>query len=196
MNWEQWNWLDYALLLVMLTSVAVSIRNGFTREIIGLISSVVALLGGIWFYGVAGSVIEPYVSSRTVANFAGFLIIFFGILLAGSLVSWVLRKIWKVTGLSIVDRLLGAGFGFVRGLLICVAMVMVLVAFTPGAKGSAPQSVVQSQFAPYVMEASRVVAAIAPKELKDAFAERYDQVQKLLKEAVPKAIRDLPRSTV
>ena len=80
--------------------------------------------------------------------------VFCGVLLLGALLGRVLGRFLKVTGLSFVDRLLGAGFGVVRGLLISIAIVLALLAFTPGK--SPPNAVVHSRVAPYVIDAARV----------------------------------------
>ena len=50
------NWLDWILLVVIAGSIIASFRKGFSRELIGLISMVVALFCGLWFYGSAGRV--------------------------------------------------------------------------------------------------------------------------------------------
>jgi len=73
---------------------------------------------------------------------------------------------------------LGAAFGIVRGLLFSLALVTIMVAFAPGSSAASPPSaVVQSRLAPYVMEASHVLTAIAPHDLKTEFQKRYDQVK-------------------
>jgi len=50
--------------------------------------------------------LEPHVSSPTAAKLGGFLIVFCGVLLLGAMVSWIVGKFLRVTGLSIVDHLL------------------------------------------------------------------------------------------
>src|SRR5207244_11960422 len=61
-----------------------------------LISVIVALFCGLWFYGSAGSFLLPYVSSKDVANFCGFILIFCGILIAGALIGILLSRLLKV----------------------------------------------------------------------------------------------------
>ena len=178
------NWLDILLGVILLLSLASSFRKGFSREIIGLVFSVVALFSGIWFYGSAGSFLLPYVSAPGVAHFCGFILVFLGVLLVGSLFSFVLSKVVKAVGLSWLDRLLGAAFGLVRGVIVSVAILTAIMAFAPGAKpGSPPGSIVSSKVAPYVIDAARVLTAVAPKELKDEFAARYEQVKKIWQDA-------------
>ena len=62
------NWLDFFLALILLASGVAGLRRGLSRQIIGLISGVLALLLGIWFYGNAGYYLLPYASSRALAN--------------------------------------------------------------------------------------------------------------------------------
>ena len=184
------NWLDVVLLLVLAGSVVTSFSTGLTREVIGLFSMIAALVLAIWFYGTAGSFLLPYVSSPGIANFCGFLIVFCGVLVLGAGVGWLMGRLMKVAGLSFVDRMLGACFGLVRGLLISIAIVLALLAFAP--VKSPPDAVVRSKVAPYVIDAARVCAAIAPHEMKDGFRKSYEQVKTIWGDALKKGIRELP----
>jgi membrane protein required for colicin V production len=184
------NWLDVVLLLVLVGSVVTSFSTGLAREVVGLVSRIAALVLAIWFYGTAGSFLQPFVSSPGIANFCGFLMVFCGVLILGAILGRVLGRLMKVAGLSFVDRLLGAGFGAARGLLISIALVLALLAFTPGK--SPPNAVVHSKVAPYVIDAARVCAAVAPHELKDGFRKSYEQVKTIWGNALKKGIRALP----
>ena len=181
------NWLDVVVLAILAVSVALSFRKGLTREVVGLASVVLAILLAIWFYGAAGSLLAPYLSSRALANFAGFLLVFGGVLLLGHLVSYVVGRFLKVTGLSIFDRLLGACFGALRGLLIAVALIMAIMAFSQG--DQPPSSVVNSRTAPYVVDAARAFAAMAPHELKEGFRKTYGEVKLAWGKALEEGIR-------
>jgi membrane protein required for colicin V production len=180
------NWLDVVLLIALAASVISSFRKGLTREVIGLVSVLLALVLGAWLYGSAGSFLLPYVSSRWVANFVGFMIMFGGVMLAGAVVSFTAGKMLKFTGLSVFDHMLGAGFGVVRGVLISTALVMAIMAFSPD--GDPPSSVVRSRLAPYVVDTARVFAAMAPRELKDGFRRTYSQVKGVWANAVNRGL--------
>jgi membrane protein required for colicin V production len=186
------NWLDVVLSLIFVASVALSFRVGLSREVIGLVSVVLAILLGIWFYGAAGAYLVPYLSSRALANFAGFLLVFFGVLLVGNLAGYLVGKFLKVTGLSIFNHLLGAVFGAVRGILIAVALIMAIMAFSQGDRP--PSSVVHSRTAPYVVDAARVIAAMAPHELKEGFRRTYGQVESAWGKALEEGIRNIPNA--
>ena len=49
-----------------------------------------------------------------------------------------------------------------------------------------------SKVAPYVIDAARVAAAVAPHELKDGFRKSYAQVKTIWGNALKKGIRGLP----
>ena len=123
------NWLDAVLAIIVVASVAASFRKGLSREIIGLASVVLGLVLGSWFYGNVAAYLIRYLSSRGLANFAGFLIVFCGVVVAGGIASAIVGKFLKVTGLSFFDHLLGAAFGVVRGAL--VAREQHLFTFSP-----------------------------------------------------------------
>ena len=184
------NWLDVVLAVILLASGVAGLRRGFSRQIIGLVSVFLALFLGIWFYGTAGSFLLPYASSRTIANAGGFVLVFCGVLLLGSLVSYAAGRFLKVTGLSPVDHLLGAGFGLLRGMLFAVAIVMAVMAFSRAERP--PDAIVKSRIAPYVVDAARVFASVAPYDLKEGFRKTYAQVKSAWNDALDKGIRKMP----
>jgi len=184
------NWLDILLLIIIAASVAGSFRKGLSREIIGLVSVVLALLLACWFYGSAGLYLTPYLSSRQLANFIGFALVFVGVITLGHAVGYVVGRFLKITGLSIFDHLLGAVFGVVRGALMSVALIMAIMAFSPA--DHRPDSVVKSRIAPYVVEVARAFAAMAPHELKEGFQKSYGDVKAAWEGAVKRESRADP----
>ena len=169
------NWLDGVLLLILVLSIVSSFHKGISREVIGLASVVLAIILGVWFYRMAGSLVMPYVNSRYTANFIGFMLVFCGVLLLGAITRYIVGKFLRITRLSFVDHILGAGFGALRGVLVGVALIMGIMAFSPSEKP--PQSVVDSRLAPHVVDAARLVTSLAPYELKENFRKTYAEVK-------------------
>jgi membrane protein required for colicin V production len=184
------NWLDLMLALILIVSVITSFRKGLSREVISLVSVCLALVLGFWFYGSVGGHLLPYLNSPAPANLIGFGIVFCGVMILGSLVSLLVGKFLKVTGLSMFDHLLGAGFGIVRGILVAVALLTGIMAFTEGDR--APDAVVRSRLAPYVLETARVAAAMAPYELKQGFRKNYSRVKTAWEKRTRQAVRSGP----
>jgi membrane protein required for colicin V production len=186
------NWLDIVILLIVAASVFTSFRKGLSREIIGLISVVLALLLGIWFYGMAAGYLAPYLSSRAACNLCGFFLVFVAVLLLGSLTSYIFGKFLRVTGLSIVDHLLGAAFGLLRGALIAIALVTGIMAFAGGDRP--PDAVLHSRLAPYVAGAAQLFADMAPHELKEGFRKRYAEAKTAWETALEERVHGRPRA--
>ena len=170
------NWVDYLLIAIVGFSVISGFSAGAARVGVGFIAAFIGIFAGFWFYGLAAGHIIDYENSRALANLIGFLLIFSGVLVLGALVGRLLANLFRWIGLSWFDRLLGAAFGFVRGILVAVALVTVLLAFAPMPP---PASIVESKMLPYVMDASNVLAAATPHEIKDAFRETKDKVKKI-----------------
>ena len=172
------NWLDILLLIVLFLSTLSAARRGFSSEVIGLAAAIFGLILGVWFYGLAGSFLLPYVSSPAIADFIGFFIVFLSILLLGVLVRMIVQRFVRTVGLSWFDRLLGALFGLARGVLIGIAVITALVAFAPAAAAnSVPAAVAHSRISPYIVEASSFLVALAPREMKDGFQHHYEQLK-------------------
>jgi membrane protein required for colicin V production len=189
------NWLDYWLIIILAINLLSSVAEGFSREVISLTATVAGFLCALWFYGSAGAFLVPYVSSKGVANFCGFLIVFFGIILLGAVAGKLLAKMLKWTGLTLVDRMLGGVFGLLKAAAIGVALILVLTAFLPSREsGKPPAAVAESRIAPYLMEAARAVSRMAPYELKEGFHRTYEQLQDVWRGAVKGGAKALPSS--
>jgi membrane protein required for colicin V production len=184
------NWLDFVLAVILLACFVGGLRRGFSRQVIGLVSGILALLLSIWLYGTVGGYLHPYVSSPVVASACGFAIVFCGVLLLGAVVSYIVGKFLNVTGLSIVDHALGGGLGILRGLVYSIAIIMGAMAFSRGAKP--PEAIVDSRLAPYVVDASHLVVAMAPHDLKEGFRKTYEQVKSAWSDTLEKGMRHLP----
>ncbi|MGD0436486.1 MAG: CvpA family protein [Bryobacteraceae bacterium] len=173
------NWIDGLLILVVGLSILTGFAAGFARVGVGFIATVLGIFLGFWCYGIVGAYVQDYVSSRAIANLVGFLAIFIGVALVGAIVGSILARFFKWIGLSWFDRLLGGAFGAVRGIVIAVALVTVLLAFSPSPP---PRSVTDSKLLPYVAEVSNVLALITPREIKDAFRDTNEKAHKVWSE--------------
>ncbi len=182
------NWLDIVLGLIVLLSVLGGLRAGLIREVIGLVALVVGLFCGLWFYGLAAGLVKPYLSSQQLANGIGFFLIFGGIMALGALVTFILEKLLKLAKLTWLNRLLGGVFGVLRAALVGTVIVMALMAFS---EKPPPRSVAGSRLAPHMVDAARVMAAVAPYEVKEGFRQSYEKVKEFWAEAMKKGLRGL-----
>lgn len=180
------NLLDLLLAVIVGGSVLAGFKSGFTRTALGLVSAFVGVILGFWFYDVPGAWFVGMTGSRTVANLFGFFTVFLVVLVAGALLARLLTGLFKLVGLSGLDRLAGAAFGFVRGAFVAAAAVAVLAAATPR---PVPNWMKDSKLLPYALGASDLASSLAPKALKDGLSDSIGEIKKAWSDEVEKAKR-------
>jgi len=159
-----WNWLDWALALIVLFSVVSGLGEGFTRGLIGLASLVVGLAVAAGGYHGLGAGLSTVIHNYDVAYGVAFLMLFIAVIVVGAIISHLADKLLKTAGIKAFDRLLGLFFGLLRGIVFDAVVLMALLAF-----GIQSQAVRASQLAPTVVQASRAMAALMPAELRAEF---------------------------
>ena len=177
-----WNWLDWTLAGVVGMSVLTAFFKGFTRELISLAAVLAGLVVATLGYERSSLWFEDLAHSHRVALGLGFLALFLGTLLVGLLVSFLARKLIMTAGLQGFDRLLGAGFGRVRGILVDSVLLMALVAFA-----IKPEAVQRSTLAPYISNGARAIAVAMPSDLKAQFWDGFQRLRRGFSEAGEKS---------
>jgi membrane protein required for colicin V production len=180
------NWLDWLLAIIVAASVVAGVARGFARTVVGIVAVLLGIVLGAWCYGVAGGWLRDYVSHPAIANFIGFALVFFAVTAGGALLGFLLAKIFKWVGLGWLDRLMGGSLGLARGVLMGMVLVMALCGFS---RQPPPRSVATSRVAPYLIDATSVLVAVAPRELKDGFEESHRRVKEMWRQMWKKAQR-------
>lgn len=117
-------WADYSLLVIIAISSLLSLWRGFFKEALSLITWLVALSIAILYFRPMGELLSGFVSSPTVRNISGFALLFFGVLILGGILSYLVTQLVSKTGLTATDRMLGIIFGLMRGIVIGALIVM------------------------------------------------------------------------
>ena len=122
---EAMNWLDIVLLLIVAVSVLEQLSaRGFRARSSDLASVVAGIAAGrvvLWNGGDIFAAVCQFADwRRTWRIFSGVCVSVSG---WASSSDWIVGKFLRVTGLSIVDHLLGAVFGAARGMLMAVALI-------------------------------------------------------------------------
>jgi len=132
-------WIDCTLLAVLAVSMVIGLMRGFVFEVMSLAGWLVAWFAAQWLAPQA-AVYVPIGTPGSTLNFAAaFVACFLAAIVVWGLLSKLVRLLIQATPLSIPDRLLGAGFGLVRGAVLLLA-VATTVALTPAAKSPSWQA--------------------------------------------------------
>ena len=126
-------WADWFLLAALVVSIIIGIIRGFTREIMGLVSWIVAIAAALLLAPSAVGWLEPHISTPSLRIAASYALVFFAALVLGAIVTTIVSMLVRKSALSGVDRMVGGGFGLLRGVLIAVLLVW-LVGMTPARK--------------------------------------------------------------
>lgn len=122
--------LDWIFLAVLLISLVVGAWRGLVYEVLSVCTWIAAFVVAQWFAPDAAQWLPMAGSAEAMRYAAGFVLVFIAAVFAGSLMAFLIKKLVAAVGLRPADRLLGAAFGLVRGMVLLLA-VTVVVGMTP-----------------------------------------------------------------
>jgi len=163
---------DWIILGFLAISVVGAAIEGFFHEAFGLAGLVLGYLLAAWQYQRLADWFAPHLKSPWLGEIAGFLIIFFAVLIVAGFAGRAARWVMKKAGLSTFDRFLGALLGLLRGALIVAIVLTAVAAFAPAAKW-----LDESQLAPYFLVGGRAAIWLAPSELRQRFYQGLDYMR-------------------
>ncbi|NLS44176.1 MAG: CvpA family protein [Firmicutes bacterium] len=123
------DWLSLVILIFIGVMVITGLRKGFVRQILGLVGLVASIMLALKYYDVAGEFIIVYFAvPEGLAPILGFTAICICVAAAVSVLGWVWGKLVKYSPVSILDSLGGALFGFAKGALVVMIVLLVVYA--------------------------------------------------------------------
>jgi membrane protein required for colicin V production len=149
---------DYLVIFVLAASVVISMMRGLVKEVLSLVGWVVAFVVANAYAAELAVMLPPVVPGEVLRLILAFIALFIGVKILTGLLAMALSALLDAGGLSIVDRLLGAVFGFGRGLVIVLAAV-ILCGMTSLPKQEFWREALLS---PYAETGARMVKAFLP----------------------------------
>jgi membrane protein required for colicin V production len=152
---------DVIAILVILASAAAGWVRGATREIITLLSFVlaafIALVALPLTAPLGRALVNPDWAGTISAAVASFLLIYFGIRIFGSVLSKQAQAHPQLGG---IDRFLGVFVGAARSLVLLGAIHLVIVAAMPGER--TPRWLSEAALRPVTAGAARMIQIVLP----------------------------------
>ena len=161
MDFSTIGWVDAALFGVLVLSALVGVVRGLVFEMLSLVGWVVAYFAAQWATPTLAEHLPIGQPGSALNHGAAFVCAFIAALIVWGILAKLVRLLIRATPLSLLDRLLGAGFGLARGLIVLLAVATV-VGLTPLSKSAAWQ---RSHGAPWLQAGLRGLKPVLPAEV-------------------------------
>ena len=148
------NPLDWLLVALLTYSCVRAAINGLFREAFTLAGVLIGFPLACWYFQDLARSLTGLITNGTIAQLVAFLLILSAVTVTASVLGRVLRRGARTVGLGFADRLGGALFGLLRGILA-------ITSFLPAAPW-----VENSRLAPYLLRAVHEVSFTMPSDLR------------------------------
>ena len=117
--------IDIIILCIVAISALIGVFRGLIKEALSLASWFAAIVAGTLFSAQLADLMENLINNASLRRIAAFATLFIGVIFAGSLISNFISKLTQAAGLKGVDRILGAIFGVLRGVILVLIIVLI-----------------------------------------------------------------------
>ena len=163
------NWLDFAIIFVLIGFVAAAYTAGLIREAVTLVAAILGIIVAGLLYDDLAADILVFMDDEDAAQAISFLILVGAVYMFGQIIALMLSRTASLLMLGWADRAGGAVFGFLKGLLVVQALLIVLAAYPSLGMEDA---VAGSQLAPYFVDDVDVLLWVLPDNF-DSRIERF-----------------------
>jgi len=132
----QFTAFDWVAVVIIGLSGLLSLWRGFVREAISLGGWLLAFVAANLLALHLAEFIGDLIANRTGRYIVAWSLVFVLVLVLSSLAAKLFSKLINVSGLGVLDRILGTVFGLLRGALIVMAIVFVLRQLIPESERS------------------------------------------------------------
>jgi len=118
------NWIDIAIILIIVLSAVISSIRGFAKEALSLFGWVFAFWVSMSFSSGLALMFTDTIADPILRLIVAFLMLFIASLIVSTILNYFVIQFVQRTGMMGADRSIGIVFGVLRGMLIVTAMVM------------------------------------------------------------------------
>ena len=169
------NLFDILIIIILLYCLVRGIFRGLLKEM----SSLVGVLGGFYaaytYYHEVGKLLNRWIADPNYVNILSFLLVFICVFLIISIIGIIIKYILKIVFLGWVDRVFGAVFGILKGILIASVLLIVFTAFLPDSSNI----IKTSKTSHYLAGISNKMIKVTPKDLKREYQKKIKDIEKV-----------------
>jgi membrane protein required for colicin V production len=166
------NLFDCLLVAIVAYSTIVAFVRGIILELFSLGGLIAGILLASWNYQHVAVVLGHLITNPAIAQIVAFLLIVIGVMVVSTLIGKGLNRTAHAIGLGFFDRVLGALFGFARGCLFGVAILMAIAAFLPHSAWIA-----NSRLSSYFLAGAHAVSFVVPHDLQQQILNGAQQLK-------------------
>ena len=122
------NWLDIVIIVGIAITTFVGLKIGLIKAVLSLVGLIVGVVLARIFY-IPLSEQLTFIPQAALAKVAAFALIMLGVMIIAGVLAMVLKWITSVMMLGWVNRIGGAVFGLMLGLILCGALLALWVQF-------------------------------------------------------------------
>jgi membrane protein required for colicin V production len=166
--------LDILLILIVGVCFVLGFWNGLVKQV----ASILGIVVGVVVAARLATRLAPAVQGRVitdpqVALITAYVFLFVLAALAVWLIGLLVRAILKKAELGLTDRIWGALFGLVKGVVFCWAVLLAIVPMSE--ESYFHQQLQQGTVAPRLLVALNVAAGAFPRELADRLGQTVER---------------------
>ena len=166
MDMSAFNYVDYAVLAVLIASGILATFRGFARELLGVIGWFVAVFFARITQEMITEQVEEYINDDAAAEFLGWMLPFTAAVLAWFVFANLSASSIKKFAMGALDRPLGFVFGIMRGFVIVAVIYMGALALAEDEEVF-PDTVLEAASIAPVRVVATMMTGFAPEDMRD-----------------------------
>ncbi len=167
------NKLDIIFIVIISVTLIRGFLRGIVKELIGIGGIIAAFLVATNYYPLMEPYLAKVISNSQLITIVSYSCLFVATLLVIFFIGSVIRELLKNLSLGWLDSLGGGLFGFIKGVLIC-SMLLLLLTFAVSPRSNL---LAQSKLSPYVTRITQKIIYFIPKSLKNEFKNKTKEME-------------------
>ncbi len=156
------NFVDFAILALIVISGLLALFRGFVREVLAVVGWIGATAATIMVFPYAQPFARQYIQSEITADGATGFVIFVVSLIVLTWLSHMIARLVRESAFSAVDRWVGLLFGLARGAVLVAIAWVVLVQLAP--PEDHPELIREARTLPWIDQGSTLLLGLVPEK--------------------------------